>query len=79
MKMKKCKIITVHDGQPETIHNGNFLYVCEFNKAEEVIDDYLDQGYEVKSIVPEYNPAIQEDGVYSFYKGGFSVYLEKEE
>lgn len=77
--MKKCKLIQINDGNERKLKNGNRLYVSEYSKAEEEIERYLNQGYEVKSITPTYNPSTQEEGNLTFYLGGVVVYLEKEE
>lgn len=42
------------------------------------INDYLKEGWEVKAVVPIVNPAIQEKGSFSFYRGGLEFYLERE-
>lgn len=77
--MKKCKLIQINDGNENELKNGNRLYIAEYNKAEEEIEHYLNQGYEVKSIAPTYTPTTQEKGNFTFYLGGVIVYLEKEE
>lgn len=77
--MKKCKLVHIHDGNEKDLKNGNRLYVGEYNMAEEEIEYYLNQGYEVKSITPTYAPSVQEEGNLTFYLGGVVVYLEKEE
>lgn len=76
--MKKCKLIHINDGAAETLENGNFHFVEEFTWAEEYLNQYLRQGYEVRQMIPEVTPAIQRNGTYSFYKSGFTVYMEKE-
>jgi hypothetical protein len=54
------------------------MFVESYPDAANIINDYLEQGYEVKQIIPEFCPAIQEEGVFTFYKDGFTVYFEKE-
>lgn len=76
--MKECKILHVHDGTYQELENGGRHLLERYPWAEEVINQHLAQGYEVKQMIPQFSPAIQEPGVYSFYKSGFIVYLERE-
>ena len=46
--------------------------------AEKIVNRYLEEGYEVKQMIPIFDPAIQREGVYTFYRSGFTLYLEKE-
>ena len=75
--MKECKIIHINDGNPIEVSNGNRFFQECFPQTEEVINDYLNQGFEVKQIIPQYSPAIQEEGNFSFYKSGILIYLER--
>ena len=77
--MKKCKVIHINDGTASVLENGNFRFVEEFNFTESYLNDLLSKGWEVKHMVPEVMPAIPSDGSYSFYKSGFTFYLEREE
>lgn len=76
--MKECKIIHIHDGNLVEISNGNRFFQEDFPQTEQVINDYLNQGFEVKQILPQYTPAIQKEGYLSFYKSGVLIYLERE-
>lgn len=76
--MKECKIITINDGNAREIANGNRLFVEEFEAMEGIISELLNDGWKVVSFAPDFNPAIQESGNYSFYKGGLTFYLERE-
>lgn len=76
--MKTCKIISINDGKYKTIQNGDYMFIKEMPRAEKIIEEYINDGYEVKQIFSTYDPAIQEEGNYTFYKGGVIVYLEKE-
>lgn len=76
--MKECKIIHINDGNSETIRNEGFLFVEEMSYTEKIIGEYLNAGYEVKHIVPEISPAKQSEGLFTFYKDGITVYLERE-
>jgi len=76
--MKECKIITINDGNAREITNGNRLFVEEFETTEAIIGDLINDGWKVVSFAPDYNPAVQDDGNYTFYKGGLTFYLERE-
>ena len=76
--MKKCAIIHVCDGNAEIVENKNRLLIERFTHSEEVIEQYLSQGYEVKHIIPDYSPAVQGEGNPTFFKGGITIYFEKE-
>lgn len=77
--MKKCKVIHINAGTASILENGNYRFVEEFNFTESYLNDLLNKGWEVKHMVPEVTPAIQGDGSYSFYKSGYTFYLEREE
>ena len=77
--MKTCKLVHIHSGNKIEVQNENHLLIEEFPETDEIIQRYLNVGYEVKQIIPDITPAIQKDGAYSFYKGGIVVYFEKEE
>lgn len=77
--MKKCKVIHINDGTASILENGNYRFVEEFKFTESYLNDLLNKGWEVKHMVPEVTPAIQGDGSYSFYKSGYTFYLEREE
>ncbi len=76
--MKECKIITINDGNAKEITNGNLLFVEEFKATEKIIGELINDGWKVVSFAPDFNPAIQESGSFSFYKGGLTFYLERE-
>ncbi len=76
--MKKSVVIHINDGNPETLRNGERLLVERYYKTEEIIEQYLSEGFEVKHIIPDYTPA-PADADIAFYKTGIIVYLEKEE
>jgi len=75
--MKKCILIHINDGNAEVFQNGNHMFVERFLQTENIIENYLSQGYEVKQIIPDYSPAQQGEGNLTFYKGGITVYFEK--
>lgn len=76
--MKECKIIHINDGTAREITNGNRHFVEDYPWTEEQLNRYLNEGYELKHMVPMVTPAIQGEGNYSFYKSGFAFYLERE-
>lgn len=75
--MKKCKIIHVNDACPKELFNANRHFIESFPWTEELIDSYLNQGYEVKNIISNYAPNDQEEGSLSSFIDGFTLYLEK--
>lgn len=76
--MKECKILTINDGTGTELVNGNCHYVEELPWTAAVLNKYVSEGYTVAHIVPMFNPAIQKPGVYSFYRGGYTFFLERE-
>ena len=76
--MTECKIITINDGKERQLTNGNYLYACDYPVLERYLNEYLEEGWKVIHMLPEFEPAINEKGNYSFYKGGYTFYLERE-
>lgn len=76
--MKVCKILHINDGQPKVITNGNFLFAEEYVRASDILNQYLADGWELRTMIPEFTPGAREDGP-AFYCGGFTVYLEHDE
>lgn len=50
--MRKCKILHINDGSAKVITNGDRHFVEEHPWAEDLIEGYLNQGYEVKQMIP---------------------------
>jgi len=75
--MKKCVLIHINDGNAKVLHNENFMFVEQFTKTEEIIEQYLSQDYEVRQIIPDYSPDLQGEGNLTFFKGGIIIYFEK--
>ena len=76
--MKQVKIIHINDGSSEVIKNEGRMFIETFPHAQKEIEKLINEGWEVKQMIPEVTPAINKEGVYSFYKSGFTVYLERE-
>lgn len=76
--MKQCKIIHINDGNPQELYNENRYYYECYPRMEATLESYLNEGYEVRQVMPHVTPAIQGDGIYSFYQTGYSFYLERE-
>lgn len=76
--MKECKIVHINDGNPIVVENGGRFFVEEYPGAEKYIESYLEEGYEVKQMIPTVMPNIQKEGSYSFFVSGFTFYLERE-
>ena len=77
--MMQCKILHINDGTSTVLTNGDRHFMEEYSWAESVIEKYLNEGYVVKHIIPEIEPGTIKEGSLTFYKGGFTVYLEKED
>ena len=75
--MKKCVLIHINEGHKDVLQNENFMFIERYTKTEEIIEQYLSQGYEVKQIIPEYSPEEQGEGNYTFYKSGVTIYFER--
>lgn len=76
--MRECKIVHINDGRPETVSNGNFYFEETYPRAEESLNEYLSQGYEIRSMVPLISPGEPGGKGYAFYRSGFVFYLERE-
>ena len=76
--MKAVKIITINDGNETELTNGDFFYAEEYPRTEAMVAEYLNDGWTLTHVLKDYNPAIQKDGVYSFYKGGLTFIFEKD-
>lgn len=76
--MKVCKVLHINDGDPALITNGNFLLAEEYTRASDILNQYLADGWEVRSMVPEFSPAASKNGP-AFYSAGFTFYLERDE
>lgn len=75
---KECKIIHINDGSAKVLQNKNFHFVESFDWAAEYINRFLSEGWEVKHMVSEVSPAIQGEGSCSFYKSGWTFFLERD-
>lgn len=75
--MKQCRIVHINDGRPETNSNGNFYFSETYPRAERELEQYLNQGYQVKSMVHHVCPGDPAGG-YAFFDAGFTFYLERE-
>jgi len=76
--MKICKVIHINDGRPKMITNGNMVFAEEYVVTSDILNQYLADGWEVRNMVPEFTPSMEENGP-AFYQGGFTFYLEREE
>ena len=75
--MKECKIINSSDGQPEVLWNADFIMVESFRRTAKILNGYFADGWTVKSVRGDYDPSVQKEGVYSFYKHGNTFYMER--
>ena len=75
--MKVCKVIHINDGDAKELTNGNFLFAEEYTKMSDILNEYLADGWEVKSMAPEFMHGRHDSGPL-FYCCGFTFYLERE-
>lgn len=79
MPMKQCKLVHIHDGNSSEVCNGDRLFVETYPRVEKMLEEWVNEGWKVKSMIPQYMPGVQgTKGAYSFYLDGMIVYLEKE-
>lgn len=76
--MRECKVIHIQDGNPRVLKNENFHFIEEYEWMAEALGDYLNDGYKVVHMIPDFSPTVQQEGAYTFYKSGIVVYLEKD-
>ncbi|MCD8104371.1 MAG: hypothetical protein LUF35_05080 [Lachnospiraceae bacterium] len=77
--MKKfVKIVTINDGNPVEVHNGDCLYTETYPRAEKVIEAFLAHGWTLANMLKNFNPSVQKEGAYSFYLGGWDLVFIKE-
>jgi len=76
--MKQVKILHINDGNSDVIKNEERIYIETFPCAQGEIEKLVNEGWEVKQMIPEVTPAINKEGVYSFYKSGFTIFFERD-
>lgn len=76
--MKQCKIIHIYDGKPKELYSEDRYFADCFPTMEAELEAFLNEGYEVRQIVPHLTPELQENGQYGFYESGYTFYLERE-
>ena len=76
--MTECKIINFNDGTGVEITNGDWRFSEEFPWIEEELEKLFSEGFKLTHVVPMLTPALQGEGNYTFYRGGFTVFLERE-
>ena len=72
------KLITVNDGTPEIVQNGDRLFVETYPRTEKIITLFLNNGYSLVNMEPVYNPSTLEEGSFSFYRGRKELLFVKE-
>lgn len=76
--MKQVKILHINDGNTEVVTNGDRMFIETFPRAQSEIEKYLNEGWEVKQMIPEVTPSVNKEGTCTFYKSGFTIYMEKD-
>lgn len=72
-----AKLVSINDGESVTVTNGNRMCVETYPRAEKMIEEFLNAGYELHSRVFRVTPAIQQEGSYSFYRNGWDFLFVK--
>ena len=75
---KECKILHINDGSAKVMLNKNFHFMEEYHWAEQILETYLDQGFVIRQMIPNFTPSRGTPGSYAFYDTGFVVILERE-
>ena len=76
--MKEVKVIHINDGTSEVLTNGNRHYAEDNVWAGKMLSMYLNAGYEISQIIPDFTPGEPGGGGYAFYKTGFTVFLVRD-
>lgn len=72
------KMITVNDAKEVNVQNGDFLLVEYYPRTEAIISEFLSNGYTLISKTQRVSPAMQREGGYSFYIGGWDLLFSKQ-
>ena len=75
---KEIKILAINEGDTLVHTNGNRRFVEEYEWSGTVLERYMNVGYRIVNVIPDVTPAINQPGGYTFYKTGFTVFLERE-
>lgn len=72
MSLRDCKVITITWSQARFVREDEGVKVYDYPKMEELLNDFLSQGYEVKQILQGGNLCYLEvylERVYQTYSG----------
>ena len=72
------KHIAVNDGKECVLRNGDHLYVEVRQRLEKIISIFLNDGYTLLQMQPILNLAVQKDGSWNFYRGGYDLVFTKQ-
>ena len=77
--MIECKIITINDATGREKFNIDYHRLEEYPWSDEVLNWYLNEGFEIKHVVQLFHPGTQgQSGEYNFYVAGWTIFLERE-
>ncbi|MBR4446660.1 MAG: hypothetical protein IKS37_12280 [Solobacterium sp.] len=76
--MKEVRILTINDGKEEVLANGDYFYAETYPRTEAMVQEYLNDGWNLIHVMKDFNPAIQKEGNYTFYRGGITFMFERE-
>jgi hypothetical protein len=72
------KLISINDGDIHDHHNGDWLHVQSYPRAEKIVSTFFDEGWFLVNRTPRYYPAPQQAGEFSFYIGGWDFLFSKD-
>ena len=72
------KLITIQDGQENMVQDGDWLYVSYYPKADAIIAEFLNDGWVLLDRTQRITPAMQGEGNFAFYMGGWDCLFSKE-
>lgn len=56
------KILHINDDNSEVVTNGERMFIETFPKAQNEIEKYLNEGWEVKQMIPEATSSVNKEG-----------------
>ncbi|MBR2257509.1 MAG: hypothetical protein IJ899_09345 [Blautia sp.] len=72
------KLVNLHDGNSIDHYNGKWFCIESYPRLEAIVAAFYDDGWELVNRTVQFNPALQEDGAFSFYRGGWDFLFKKQ-
>ena len=73
-----AKLVSINDGNEIAVQNEDRLLVETYPRAEKIIAAFLSAGWQLKDRTQRVTPAVNKEGSYSFYLGGWDFLFVKE-